>query len=72
MTGPTVRAVRVTWRLIPDDPESSMPPLESSRLPKYGDVSPVWVREVRTRILPGGDAEVTIDYVLAGDGEPAT
>lgn len=64
------RAVRVTWRLVPDNPESSMPVLESSRLPRYGDVSPVWVREVRTRILPDGDAEVEIDYVLAaGDGD---
>jgi hypothetical protein len=66
---PPARAVRVTWRLVPDDPASSMPSLESDRLPQFGDVSPVWIREVRTRMLMDGDAVVEIDYVLAGQAE---
>jgi hypothetical protein len=61
---------RVTWRLVPDNPESSMPALESSLLPKYGDVRPVWIRGVRTVDSADGKGDVFIDYVLADDGEP--
>lgn len=59
---------RVTWRLVSDDPESSMPALESSMLPQYGDTCPIWVRKVSARDTPDGIGEVIIDYVL-GEAE---
>jgi hypothetical protein len=59
---------RVTWRLVPDDPESDMPVLETSLLPKYGDICPIWIREVRTKESTDGNGDVYIDYVLGESG----
>jgi hypothetical protein len=59
---------RVTWRLVPDDPESGMPVLQTSLLPKYGDARPVWIRKVRTETSADGNGDVYIDYVL-GESE---
>ena len=42
-----------------------MPPLESSLLPKYGDVQAILIRKVRTADSDDGQGDVYIDYVLA-------
>lgn len=55
---------RVTWRLVPDDPSSTMPVIESSMMPRWGDTRPVWIRAVHSRSTEDRNGEVVIEYVL--------
>jgi hypothetical protein len=51
--------IKLVWRLVPDDPDSSMPVLEEGPLPKFGEMMPIWIRAVNIK-----DNEVRIDYTL--------